>query len=189
MEGDDDELVALELEALEATYGGGGGCFGENGADGASASTSSPPFFSILARAPHPTITARLTPRGVGKGAAYVEATLTLTAPPGYPSCAQPVAVSLSAVRGLGDARRAALAAGLAAEAASLVGDAALGTLIEAGLDGLTALNAPEGDCALCLGPLLGGGGSVGAVAALSGAPAQPPKDLLKLECYHVLHL
>jgi len=209
-DGPDDELVALELEALEATYAAGDGawCFGEDeaknedGADAAGAPppSAAPPFFTINAHSP-PTITVHLTPRGVGKGAAFCEATLILSAPPGYPTCAQPVAVALARARGLGDARRAALLAALEAAAGDAIGDAALGTLIEAGLDGLTALNEPEGDCALCLNPLLeraggccGGTPAVGALSAVGGAPlasasSAPPRDLLKLDCYHCLHL
>ena len=206
-------LCAMELEALDATYGAGcggegegGGCGGANcagddegGAGAGGADSAAPPFCTLVRPAP-PTSTGHLTPRGVGLGARFCDARLTLAAPEGYPTCAAPIAVSLSHVRGLGDARRAALLAGLAAEAGALAGDAALGTLIEAGLDGVTALNAPEGDCPLCLGPLLpggeggaGGDAAAAAVAAvMAGAPAaagDPPKGLLKLAGYPCLHL
>lgn len=203
-----EELTVLELEALEATYSGGmmdfgGGRGGEDGdggdesdGDDDSASTDpTRPFFVVERPNYPPSISVHLTPRGCGKGLTFVEAVLTLTAPQGYPSAsAGPVAVALSAVRGLGEARTAALADALVREAEAAVGDAALGTLIEAGLDGLTALNAPEPGalCALCLDELVagdpGGGGGTARPAGL-GPGSGPPKGLLKLACYHCLHL
>jgi hypothetical protein len=209
-DGDAAELAALELEALEATYAGGPLDFGEIGGDGDGEDTDADdaggapapaddadtarPFFRVDRAAYPPIVSVHLTPRGAGRGSTFVEAVLTLSAPPGYPSVgAGPVAVSLSAVRGLGEARAAALQAALAREAGAAVGDAALGTLIEAGLDGLSALNAPEPGalCALCLDPLVADGepdGGGGAPAGLGPGPG-PPKGLLKLACYHCLHL
>jgi hypothetical protein len=198
-DGDAAELAALELEALEATYAGGpldfgsADCWASGGGRG-----DPPPFFSVVRADYPPVVGVHLTPRGADKGSTFVEAMLTLTTPPGYPAAtAGPVAVSLSAVRGLGDSRAAALAAALRAEAAAAAGDAALGTLIEVGLDGLTAMNAPEPGtaCGLCLDALVpsvegcSSGGSGGGGPAGLGPAGGPPKGLLKLACYHCLHL
>ena len=198
MDGDADDncaaLCAMELEALDATYGGGelGSGVGAGNGDASASAPPAPPFFTLVHPSP-PTIAVHLTPRGVGPGSCFCEARLTLAAPEGYPACSTPVSVSLSRVRGLGDARQGALLAALASEAAALVGDAALGTLIEAGLDGVTRLNAPEGACPLCLDPLVvrlgGGGGGEGGSAAPAPSAGDPPKGLLKLACYHCLHL
>ncbi|PSC73115.1 kinase [Micractinium conductrix] len=164
------EDLDFELEALRATY--------EDvellQASAAAAAVPPPPPLAVVALP--------VAPRVDGTAAQYVAARLLLAIPAGYP--AEPPAVVLADPRGLGDARRDALAAALAAEAAALAGELSLGHLVETALDLLTRENQPEGRCAFCLEALLpaaaqrhGGGGGAAAVA-----------PILRLPCYHCFH-
>lgn len=87
----------------------------------------------------------------------------------GYPS--EPPSIALGSSRGLSDASRAGLFAELGLRAEELRGEAALFALLECGRAALTALNSPQGECAICLGGL---------------SDAAP--EVLRLPCYHVFH-
>ena len=216
------ELWTAELEALEAIYGERGddddaaNCNG--GGDRArpcSTSTSTSSILTVLSRCP-PSVRALLHPRGASSSASrFVRAELVLECSKEYPSAGERrdagegeekplVAASLSAPKGLGDKRRASL---LSRVRAALVEVSAsgelcvLGSLIEAALEAITEVNAPEGDCAICLSSLLApspspssssSGGAEGAAEG-GGANENGPADanrLVKLgECFHCLHL
>jgi len=87
-----------------------------------------------------------------------------------YPS--QPPSLTLGSSRGLSDVARASLLTELVQRAEVLRGEPALFALLEAGRVALTALNTPEGDCAICL-------------ASLSDVESE---QVLRMPCYHVFH-
>ncbi|CAD7702698.1 unnamed protein product [Ostreobium quekettii] len=97
----------------------------------------------------------------------YVEADLEVGVPEGYPD--EPPMVRLRCAKGLGDERAGALLGRLAEEGDGMRGEMMLGRLCDAAMDGLTAMNAPEGDCVFCMEPLVGA-------------------DLVKMPCFHVFH-
>ena len=78
---------------------------------------------------------------------------------------------------GLGDDRRQSLLEALQSEAAALRGEMMLGQLCEVAKDHLSAMNYPEGDCAICLHLLT------------DGPKRYEDTQLQKLPCFHCFHL
>ena len=239
------ELWEAELEALQATYGIAGDGDDTPLAPGSSilsvlprsppavralphssSSSSSSSILSVLSRSP-PAVRVLLEPRGCHRSASrFVRAELVLECTAEYPGEGgeeNPVAASLAAPKGLGDARRAALLSRVRAAVAEVSASGelcVLGSLIEAALEALTEINMPEGDCPICLealstfgaegasdGEALGGGaggggaggaegGAEGGGGGGKGAESESTDDgsdaknrLVKLECFHCLHL
>ena len=216
------ELWEAELEALEATYGIVDERIDdddkdENGDEKKTSATppSSTSILSVLSRSP-PAVRALLFPRGCPRSASrFVSAELVLECSEGYPGGEEEgeeeegkgnhhllVAASLSAPRGLGDARRAELLSKVGAALAEVSASGelcVLGCLIEAALEAITDLNSPEGDCPICLEPLSAGGGGGGASEKEGGGEGGRDEGkndgdgfsnrLVKLECFHCLHL
>merc|ERR1712008_46975 len=84
----------------------------------------------------------------------------------------EPPSLALGSSRGLSDVSRASLLTQLGQHAEELLGEPALFALLEAGRAALTALNSPQGECAICLGSLSDAGS----------------EHVLRTPCYHVFH-
>jgi hypothetical protein len=81
---------------------------------------------------------------------------------------------------GLGDARAAQLLSALRQAAEEAAGEMALVQLAAAAQDAVDAANSPEGDCPICMFPLVGGG---------SGEPGGSiSSEAQKLPCFHCMH-
>ncbi|GBF90138.1 hypothetical protein Rsub_03271 [Raphidocelis subcapitata] len=197
------EEIAAELEALSFTYPELRTADGRGGGGGNDCDPALPPPPDV-ADAVAGGLCIDLAPRGARQ--AFVSARLWLGLPPGYPHA--PAAVALREARGIGDARAAALLRALGAEAAALVGQPALGRLIELCEELLNAANAPEGPCVICLSEMA----TSTAEAPLAevqqqqqqqeegeerpeGRPsgerrrrAAPAPALARLPCYHAFH-
>jgi len=117
---DEDDEVAMELEAVRYTY----------------------PELQTDDGSPHPAVAIDLAPRNARQ--AFVSARLWLGLGGGYPA-AGPAVVRLRDARGLGDARAAEVVARLRGEAAELEGGPAVGRLVELCEELLSEFNAPEG--------------------------------------------
>jgi hypothetical protein len=114
------EEVALELEALHATYGD-----------------------EIVLDEVKSTVSMLLQP-SEPQEQAYIQCLLQLTVPSSYPGAAAP-GVGLQDVKGLGSSRLAALQLLLQQEADGMLGEMMLGQLFECGRDWLNDNNRPEG--------------------------------------------
>lgn len=102
----------------------------------------------------------------------FVRCELVMEVPLRYPSA--PVRVSVGSSRGLSEEQSTVLLQALAAKAESLVGEVALYALAEAAQEALTALNAPVGECAICL-------------RDLEEADAEP-LAVARTPCFHAFH-
>jgi hypothetical protein len=115
------EEVALELEALQATYGD-----------------------DLFLNDATSTVSMLLQP-SEPQEQAYIQCLLQLTVPSSYPEAAAP-GVDLQDAKGLGSSRLAALLALLQQEADGMLGEMMLGQLFECGRDWLNDNNRPEGE-------------------------------------------
>jgi hypothetical protein len=114
------EEVALELEALQATYGD-----------------------DLLINERECVVSMLLQPSSPQEQA-YVQFQLQLTLPSSYPEAAAP-SIALQDAKGLGSSRLAGLQQLLQQEAAGMLGEMMLGQLFESGRDWLNDNNWPEG--------------------------------------------
>ena len=89
---------------------------------------------------------------------------------PFYPT--QPPGLSLGSSRGFADAARDRFLSELRGYAVNMAGEAQLFMLLDSAREGLTALNAADGECSICL-------------ASLTEVEAN---EVLRLPCYHVFH-
>lgn len=113
---------------------------------------------------------ASLLPRTAGiERAQLVRCELLIDVPFDYPTLSP--RLSLGSSRGLSDHARGKLLTELESLAASLSGEPALYALLEAGCEALTGLNAPAGECAICLGSL------------------EETDEVLRTPCFHVFHI
>ena len=110
-------------------------------------------------------------------GPAFVQATVRLTRPPGYPSV--PAEVHLAEERGLGEVRAARLQSAVAAESSSLAGTESLVLLCEAVRELLAQDNWPLGPCPICLHALCPEETTAAAVASA---------NTVCLPCFHSFH-
>ncbi|PNG93952.1 Eukaryotic translation initiation factor 2-alpha kinase 4, partial [Tetrabaena socialis] len=118
------EFLPLELEALHATYTESDLTIDESAGDAQ--------LVMVL----------RLSPRGVDAHDAFIAGALRLRVGALYPDEAPEI--ELLDTKGMGDQRCAQLRAHLCDQAASLVGEMALGALCEHALDWVTEHNQPE---------------------------------------------
>ena len=181
---EEDDAVAIELEALEVTYG---------------------ESLEVLARKPLQ-VSLHVTPfTGEDESQQYVCADLCMAVTADYPealpdiqlrnckgaqTCCSAFSDAVSMLEshrlpvhaGLSDARQAQLRSRLQEEAVGLAGSMMLGHLAETARDALTAMNSPEGDCVFCRCPLRED-------RSAPGISGQDEEELLRLPCYHVYHL
>ncbi|CAA0842749.1 RWD domain-containing protein [Striga hermonthica] len=128
-----EEEIRAELEAVEAVYGGD--------------------CLVIEAYPPH--IHVHLKPRTAEVSSQqFVEATIGMRAGPQYPE--KPPEISVINSKGLDEQRQKHLLASIRAEASELASCLMLVALCEEAVQRLSSMNHPDGDCPLCLHPLLG---------------------------------
>ncbi len=128
--------AAAELAALEAIY-----CAAEP--DALHVHAAWPPAFALA-----------LAPRTADDPTLhFCRCTLVVSAAPDYPRSVP--ALALAEPRGLDDARQAAVLAAARAAAEALDGEPCLAVLCDAAAEALTRCNVPDGDCVICLAPLL----------------------------------
>ncbi|GMH40328.1 hypothetical protein BSKO_08232 [Bryopsis sp. KO-2023] len=147
--------VNPELEALQSTY-----------ADDLKISQLSPSL----------TFTLNVVPRTADDLTnRFVETLLEVAVLESYPETLPEIKLATS--KGLGDSRSTQLKERLDEEARSMKGEAMLGQLCEVAFDVVTEMNRPEGDCGICLEPLI-----------FEKKGQYEKGDLVKLSCFHVFH-
>ncbi|KAL3613669.1 hypothetical protein CASFOL_041743 [Castilleja foliolosa] len=127
-----EEEVTAELEAVEAVYGDD--------------------FHLIEAYPPH--LHVHLKPRTAEVfSQQFVEATIGMRAGPQYPE--EPPEIIIIDSKGLDEQRQKHLLTSIRGKASELVSCSMIVALCEEAVERLSSMNHPEGDCPLCLHPLL----------------------------------
>ncbi|GFP90526.1 E3 ubiquitin-protein ligase rnf25 [Phtheirospermum japonicum] len=127
-----EEEVTAELEAVEAVYG-----------DDCHVIEAYPPHLHV-----------HLKPRTAEVSSQqFVEATIGMRAGPQYPD--EPPEISIIDSKGLDEQRQKHLLASIRGKALELVSFSMIVALCEEAVERLSSMNHPEGDCPLCLHPLL----------------------------------
>lgn len=150
----EEEEVRMEADAAEAVYG-----------DDCVILNRFPPHFRL-----------HIKPRTADvHSQQFVEATIELQAGPQYPN--DPPYVDIIGSKGLDEKRQRHLSASLHDKARELASCLMLVALCEEAVEILTSINHPEGDCPLCLYPL---------VSEDKHSEAQPFMKLMS--CFHCFH-
>ncbi|RAL48989.1 hypothetical protein DM860_001309 [Cuscuta australis] len=149
-----EEEVLAELEALDAVYGGD---------------------YTILDKYP-PVFHLRIKPRTADvTSQQFVEATISIQAGPKYPD--EPPCISMVDSKGLDEQRQKNLTSWISEKANELSSCLMLVSLCEEAVERLSSMNHPDGDCPLCLYPL---------VDEARGKSSFPFMKLMS--CFHCFH-
>ncbi|KAK6119367.1 hypothetical protein DH2020_046887 [Rehmannia glutinosa] len=149
-----EEEVRAEVDAVEAVY-----------SDDCQVIEAYPPHLHV-----------HLKPRTADVSSQqFVEATIGMRAGPQYPEA--PPDISVIDSKGLDEQRQKHLLASIRGKALELASCLMLVALCEEAVEGLSSMNHPEGDCPLCLHPLLDED---------AGSKSLPFMKLMS--CYHCFH-